>query len=131
MDTTAANPLVLALAALDRLEPTGKKAEQVADWQEARQAILRAMQERELFLITVGAAVGLTDALDDYNDALEAGPDDRADELAEAAADAEDVLVDALNRVHELMGPQGEASDDAVLLEALDRFTSEDDKDPQ
>lgn len=131
MNTTAANPLVLALAALDRLEPTGKKAEQVADWQDARQAILRAMQERELFLVTVGAAVGLTDALDDYNDALEAGDEDRADELADAAADAEDVLVDALNRVHELLGPQDEASDDAVLLEALDRFTSEDERDPQ
>lgn len=130
MDTKAANPLVLALAALDRLEPTKKSAALIADWQDARQAILRAMQERELFLITVGAAVGLTDALDDYNDALEAGDENRADELAEAAADAEDMLVDALNRVHELLGPQDEASDDAVLLEALDKFTSEDETDP-
>jgi hypothetical protein len=57
------------------------------------------MQEREVFLTTVGAAVGLIDVLDDYNDALEAGDEDRVTELAEAGADAEDVLVDALNQV--------------------------------
>lgn len=128
MDKTAANPLVLALVALDRLEPAEKPPEQATDWQEMRQAILRAMQEREAFLVAVGAAVGLTNALDDYSDALEAGDEERAGDLAEAAAAAEDVLVDALNQIHALLGPEDEASDDAQLLEALDRFTSEDEE---
>jgi hypothetical protein len=129
MDKTSTNPLVLALAALDRLEPTDKQPTEAADWQEARRAILRAMQEREVFLTTVGAAVGLIDVLDDHNDALEAGDEDRVTELAEAGADAEDVLVDALNQVHDMLGLEDEASDDAELLEALDRFTSEEEDD--
>ena len=126
----SANPLVLALAALDRLEPAEKAAEQAADWQEMRQAVLRAMQEREVFLTTVGAAVGRIDVMDDYNDALEAGEEDKAAELADACADAEDVLIDALNQVHDLLGPEEEVSDDARLLEALDRFTTEDNESP-
>jgi hypothetical protein len=130
MDKTTLNPLVIALAALDRLEPTKKPAAQAADWREMREAILRAMQEREAFLVTVGAAVGLTDALDDYNDALEAGDEDRADELAEAAAAAEDVLVDALNQIHALLGPEEEVSDDPQLLVVLDRVAASDDKEP-
>jgi hypothetical protein len=130
MDTSA-NPLVLALAALDRLEPAEKAAEQAADWQEMRQAVLRAMQEREVFLTTVGAAVGLIDVMDDYNDALEAGEEEKAAELADACADAEDVLIDALNQVHDLLGPEEEVSDDARLLEALDRFAEEEDGDPR
>ena len=120
MDNSAANPLVLALAALDRLEPVEKRPEQATDWHEARQAILSAMQEREVFLTTVGAAIGLIDVMDDYNDALEAGEEEKAADLAEAAAEAEDVLVDALNQVQKLLGPEVEASDDPELLAALD-----------
>lgn len=131
MDTTAINPLVQALAALDRLEPIEKSPAATADWQKAREAILRAIQERDLFLAAVGAAIGLIDVMDDYNDALEAGDEDQAVVLSDAAAEAEDALVEALNQVHELLGPEDEASDDAQLLDALDRFISQDDGEPQ
>lgn len=73
MSETATNPLLRALAALDGLEPAEKADEDATLWQEARQVLIAALEEREAFLAIVGAAAGLIDLLDDYKDAVEAG----------------------------------------------------------
>jgi hypothetical protein len=128
MDEDFPNPLVRALAALDRLEPAEKSNDDAALWQEARQALLAALEEREAFLAVVGTAAGLIDVLDDYDDAVEAGDEKRIEELAQAGSDAEDALVDALIRVQDLLGPEDETSHELRHLEALDRFTDDDEK---
>ncbi|TNC74162.1 hypothetical protein [Rubellimicrobium roseum] len=72
-------------------------------WKEAYEALLEAIDERKAFMAVTGAAMTLVDVLDAYEDALEEGNQERIAELAEAGAEAEDTLVDALNQVHTLM----------------------------
>jgi hypothetical protein len=127
MNETVPNPLVRALAALDRLEPADKAGDDAGVWQEARQALLAALEEREAFLTVVGTAAGLIDVLDDYDDAVEAGDEKLIEELAQAGSEAEDALVDALNRVHDLLGPEDKTSHELRHLEALDPFADDED----
>lgn len=128
MNETATNPLLRALAALDSIEPKGGSLDEINVWKAAREALLAAAEEREAFIAVVGAAAGLVDVLDDYDDAVKADDKTRIEELAEAGSDAEEALVDALNRVHVLLGPEEETSHEMRHLEALDRFADGEDE---
>lgn len=130
MDETAANPLIRVLAALDQLEPA-RPSQEASSLQEAREALLAAMEEREAFLVLVGKTAGLIDVLDDYQDALEHGDETRIAEMALASSEAEDEVIDALDQIYEILNPDAELSDDEDLLEALKLVADNSNEKPQ
>lgn len=131
MNDTTTNPLVRALAALDRLEPAEKASDEAALWREAREGLLTAMQEREAFLVVVGTAAGLIDVLDSYNEVLEKGDEERIAELALAGTAAEDALAEALDQVQDLLAAGEGLSEHERLLEILDHFADNNDEEPR
>ena len=93
------DPLARALAALDRLGSQDMDPVTASAWQEAREGVLDGMKQRKAFWAITRKAANLIDVLDDYEVAFETGDKQRIEELAAASAEAEDALVDALNRV--------------------------------
>ena len=119
------NPLARALSALDRLQSPDMNLAAAAAWQEARDALLEGMKQRGGFVAVVHRAIDLIDALDGYEDALEAGDEGQIDKLAEAGTEAEEALVEALNEVLPDTGTDADLSGDAQHLAALNRFSDD------
>jgi hypothetical protein len=57
-------------------------------------------RERQALLAVAEGARSLVDAIDEYEDAVEAKKVRAIDKLEEACVEAEDTLVDALNHLH-------------------------------
>ncbi len=75
-------------------------------------------------------ARGLLEILDEYNEAIEAGHEERIADLAEAGAEAEDALVDALNQLHLYQTGEADLSGEQAYLAAMNRLADGGDEEP-
>ena len=129
MTDTPDEPLSRALAALARVQGPDLPSIVSAALNEASDAILEAMQEREAFVAVTNGSMRLIEVLDEYEEAIEDGNEEQIATLAEASAEAEDTLVDALNELHSIITHGGDLSGDAAYLAVFDQFS--DDEEPR
>lgn len=99
MNQPTDDPLDRALSALHRLHTPSMSAEAALAWQELRGAIQEARDERETLLAVTREAWDLVDAMEDYQEALDAGDPERIAELAVVCEAAEASLTEALAQV--------------------------------
>ena len=121
------NPLSRALHALTRAQSTVMPPEAADILKEVSDTLLEAMDERKAFVTVANAAMTLVEVLDDYEEAVEGGDEDKITAAAEAGEEAEDALVDALNELHALVATDADLTGDVAYLAALDQFDDEED----
>ena len=120
--TTPTDLLAHALLTLERLQSTEMEDPAEALVQAAREALSEAQTERGALLAVAEEARGLVETLDEYNEAIEAGQEERIADLAEAGAEAEATLVDALNKLYLLHTGQADLSGEQAHLAAMNRL---------
>lgn len=121
------DPLSRALHALSRAQGTALPPEAAEILKEVSDALLEALDERKAFVTVANAAMTLVEVLDDYEDAVEGGDEEKITAAAEAGEEAEDALVDALNELHALVATDADLTGDVAYLAALDQFEDEED----
>jgi hypothetical protein len=121
------DPLSRALHALTRAESAVMPPEVADIVKEVSDALLEAMDERRAFVTVANAAMTLVEVLDDYEEAVEDGDEEKITAAAEAGEEAEDALVDALNELHALVATDADLTGDVAYLAALDQFDDEED----
>jgi hypothetical protein len=94
---------------------------------EVSDALVDAVEERQAFVTVATAAMTLVEVLDDYEEAVEDGDEEKITAAAEAGEEAEDALVDALNELHALVATDADLTGDVAYLAALDQFDDEED----
>jgi hypothetical protein len=121
------DPLSRALHALSRAQSTALPPGAADILKEVSDALLEALDERKAFVIVANAAMTLVEVLDDYEEAVDGGDEEKITAAAEAGEEAEDALVDALNELHALVATDADLTGDVAYLAALDQFDDEED----